>query len=212
MTIVGVVGDVRNLGLQTDPSPKIFASFAQDPQAQMSMALRIAATNPVLRASAVREQVWVLDKEQPTFDVATMEERMAESLSTQRWNMWLLTAFALTALVLAAAGIYGVISYFALRRTHEIGVRKALGATPQSILALVLRQGATTAVLGSTLGIAASFALTGFIRGMIYGIRVTDPATYVAVGLLLTGVALLASYIPARRAAEVDPMVALRYQ
>ena len=153
-----------------------------------------------------------VDKEQPIFDVATMEGRLAESLAAQRWNTWLLAAFAGTALALAAAGIYGVISYFVVQRTHEIGVRMALGATPESVLAMVLRQGAAMVILGGIIGLAASLALVHFIAGMIFGIHTTDPATYLGVGILLAIVALLASYIPARRAARVDPMVALRYE
>jgi len=141
-----------------------------------------------------------------------MEERLVESLAEQRWNMWLLAAFAGTALALAAAGIYGVISYFVVQRTHEIGVRIALGATPESVLTLVLRQGAFMVILGGVIGVTASFGLTRFVVGMIYGIRVTDLATYVSVSVLLAGVALLACYVPAQRATKIDPMVALRYE
>ncbi len=211
LTIVGIIGDMRHLGVQTGPSPELFTSFQQDPRAQMFVALR-TAMNPAALTSAVRDAVLTLDKEQPIFDVATMEGRLAESLAAQRWNTWLLAAFAGTALALAAAGIYGVISYFVVQRTHEIGVRMALGATPESVLAIVLRQGAAMVILGGIIGLAASLVLTRFIAGMIYGVRISDPATYLGAGALLAVVAWLASYIPARRAARVDPMVALRYE
>ncbi|HEY1261888.1 MAG TPA: FtsX-like permease family protein, partial [Terriglobales bacterium] len=211
LTIVGVTGDVRQLGVQTEPSPEMFTAFSQEPRSTMSLALQ-TAENPAALAAAVRKEVMALDREQPAFDIATMEQRLADSLAAQRWNMWLLTAFAGTALALAAAGIYGVISYFVVQRTHEIGVRMALGATPESILALILRQGAAMVVLGGIIGIAISLGLTRSIAGMIYGIRVTDPETYAGVGVLIAGVALIASYIPARRATKVDPMVALRYE
>lgn len=210
-TVVGVIGDMRHLGVQTDPSPELFTSFEQDPRAEMFVALR-TAIDPAALTSAVRDSVLTVDKEQPIFDVATMEGRLAESLAAQRWNTWLLAAFAGTALALAAAGIYGVISYFVVQRTHEIGVRMALGATPESVLAMVLRQGAAMVILGGIIGLAASLALVHFIAGMIFGIHTTDPATYLGVGILLAIVALLASYIPALRAARVDPMVALRYE
>jgi putative ABC transport system permease protein len=177
----------------------------------MSVALRTEANLSAL-TSAVRGAVLALDKEQPTFDVATMEERLGDSIAAQRWNTWLLAAFAGTALTLAAVRIYGVISFFVVQRTHEIGIRMTLGATPAGILSMVLRQGAAIVVLGGAIGLAVSAGLTRFIVGMIYGIRATDPGTYAGVGLLLAGVAMVASYIPARRAAEVDPMVALRYE
>ncbi len=211
LTIVGVIGDMRHTGVHIDPSPEVFKPFEQDPRGEMFVALR-TATNPSDLSSAVRNAVLALDKEQPTFDIATMEERLADSLATQRWSMWLLAAFAGTALALATAGIYGVISCFVVQRTHEIGVRMALGATPETVLAMVLRQGAAMVLLGGIIGLAASFVLSRFIAGMIYGIRSTDPATYLGVSFVLAFVALWASYIPALRAAKVDPMVALRYQ
>ena len=210
-TIVGIISDVRQMGVQTDPSPEVFTPFQQDSRAQMFVALR-TAMNPAALAPAVRQAVLALDKEQPTFDAATMEERLVESLAAQRWNMWLLAAFASTALALAAAGIYGVIAYFVVQRTHEIGVRMALGATPKSVLTLMLRQGAFMVILGGVIGIVASFGLTRFIVGMIYGVRVTDLVTYMSVSALLAVVALLACYVPARRATRIDPMVALRYE
>jgi len=210
-TIVGIVGDVRHMGVQTDPEPEVITPFQQESRSQMFVVLR-TAVDPSDLTLAVRQTVLALDKEQPTFDAATMEERLAESLATQRWNMWLLAAFAGTALALAAAGIYGVISYFVIQRTHEIGVRMALGATAQSVLTLVLRQGSLMVVLGGVIGIGVSFAMTRFVAGMIYGIRVTDLFTYLSVSVLLAVVALLACYIPAWRVTRIDPMVTLRYE
>jgi putative ABC transport system permease protein len=170
------------------------------------------AGDPLALVSAVQEAVLDLDNEQPTFDFATMQGRLAESLAEQRLNMWLLAAFAFVALALAAGGIYGITSYFVMQQTHEIGVRMALGASQKRILSLVLQQGTISLLGGLVVGLFASLGFTRFLVGLIYNIRPTDLATYCAVGSLLSGVALMAAYIPARRAAKVDPMVALRYE
>jgi putative ABC transport system permease protein len=156
--------------------------------------------------------VRALDKDQPVFDVKTMEQRIVETSAARRLPMYLLGVMASVALVLAAVGIYGVIAYSVTQRTHEIGIRMALGAQRRDILSLIVKQGMLMATLGVGAGLLASLFLTKVLSGMLFGISATDPATFSAVALLLAAVALLACLIPARRAAKVDPMVALRYE
>ena len=153
-----------------------------------------------------------LDKDQPISQVRTMEEVVALPLAQQRFSMVLLGIFAGLALTLAAVGIFGVISYSVAQRTHEIGIRMALGAQRHDVLRLVVGQGFVLALIGVTVGLAAAFGLTRLMSSLLFGVRSTDPATFAIVSIALTGVALLASYIPARRATKVDPMVALRYE
>ena len=145
-------------------------------------------------------------------EVKTMEQILASSLTDWRFHAILLGAFGALAMFIAAIGIYGVISYSVAQRTHEIGIRMALGAATRDVLTMVVKQGAILAAIGIAIGLVAAFGLTRLMTSLLYGVRATDPSTFVAVSLLLTGVALLASYIPARRAMRVDPIVALRYE
>ena len=170
------------------------------------------AGNPLHWAAAVRAQVAAIDKGQPAHDIATLDELTAESLVPRRSNVLLLGSFALLGLILASVGIYGVVSYSVSRRTHEIGIRIALGAEKGDVLRMVVGQGLKLALIGVVIGIAGALALTRFLSSLLYGVKPTDPLTFVAVSLILIAVALLACYIPARRAAKVDPMVALRYE
>jgi putative ABC transport system permease protein len=212
LTIVGIVGDVRGLvGLEREPEPEIYLPYLQAGDPSMTLLVRTAG-NPMLWAAAVRSQVASVDKDEPPHDMMTLEELRAESLTPRRVNMLLLGAFAVLGLLLASVGIYGVLSYSVSHRTHEIGVRMALGAGQGEILKLVVGQGLLVAFMGIGIGLVASMALTRLLQTMLFGIKPTDPATFIAVGLLLAGVALLASYIPARRATKVDPIVALRYE
>jgi len=160
----------------------------------------------------LRRAVMEVDHDVPIDNVMTMEARLSASVAAPRFYALLLGVFALTALLLAAIGIYGVLSYNVSQRHREIGVRMALGAAGRDILALVLGQGLTLAVVGVVIGVAGAFAATRFLRTLLFGITATDPVTYVGITVLLTGVALLACWIPARRAIRVDPMTALRYE
>jgi len=218
--IVGVVGHVKHWGLDSDDTAKIrdqiYFPFLQVPDQFMSaavagltLALR-TVPEPLSLVSAVRAQVAGPTRDQPIYAVRTMEQIISESLAERRFTMLMLIIFAATALLLAAVGIYGVMAYAVTRRTHELGIRGALGASRGEIVGLVLLQGMRLAAIGLAGGLIAALALTRFMAGMLYGVRPADPATLAAVTLLLGGIALLACYIPARRATAVDPAVALR--
>lgn len=218
--IVGVVGHVKHWGLDSDDTSKIrdqiYFPFLQVPDKFMSavvagltLTLR-TGPEPLSLVSDVRAQVAGPTRDQPLYAVRSMEQVISGSLARRRFTLLLLVAFAATALLLAAVGIYGVTSYAVTRRTHELGIRTALGASRREIFALVLLQGMRLAVIGMLVGLVATLALTRLMAGLLYGVRPTDPATLAAVTLLLAGVALLACYIPARRATAVDPVVALR--
>jgi putative ABC transport system permease protein len=209
LEVVGVLGDVRNLGVAADVGLEIYIPFAQRPWANINLIVRTAG-DPHAFVSAVRERVHSIDRDQPETAVQTMEELLESGAAQPRFTASLLGALSGTALLLAVVGIYGVIAYSVAERTHEVGIRIALGAEPGDILRLVLRQGMLLASIGIALGVAASFALTRLLASLLYRVSVTDPATFVSGALLFAGVALLASYLPARRATRVDPMVALR--
>ena len=220
--IVGVVGHVKHWGLDADDTAKIrdeiYFPFMQVPDkfmagsvAGLTLTLR-TAPDPLSVVSAVRAQVAGPTEDQPIYAVQTMEQIISGSLAERRFTMLLLIIFASTALVLAAVGIYGVMSYAVSRRTHELGVRLALGASRSEILRLVVGEGIVLAAIGTVVGVAAALGLTRLMASLLYGVRPADPATLAAVSLLLAGIALLACYIPARRATKVDPLVALRYE
>jgi ABC-type antimicrobial peptide transport system permease subunit len=177
--------------------------------AGLTLVLR-TGPEPLSLVSAVRAQVAGPTQDQPIYAVRSMEQIILGSLAERRFTMMVLIIFAATALLLAAVGIYGVMSYAVTRRTHELGIRAALGASRREIVGLVLRQGMKLAAIGMAAGLVAALALTRFMAGLLYGVRPADPATLGAVTLLLGGIALLACYIPARRATAVDPVVALR--
>jgi putative ABC transport system permease protein len=213
LTIVGVVGDVRQLRLTRDPEPEVFVPFAQHVDGRLADPNLLVRTtgDPTALASAIRELVRGLDKNVPV-QFSAMDAVVAESVSQQRFQMRLLALFAGLALLLAAIGIYGVISYSVSRRTHEIGIRMALGAARTDVVRLVIAHGMGLALGGIAIGIAGALALSRVLATMLYGVSATDPLTYAGVSLLLALVALGAIYLPARRATAVDPTIALRYE
>lgn len=214
MTIVGVAGDVKHFGLNQPVDPAVYSPYVQSDEIwRRWMTLVIRAPGPsATLIDTVKEQVWSVDKQIPVSDIHPMTELMAVSIAQERFNMLLLGIFALLALLLAAVGIYGLMAYAVSQRTHEIGVRVALGAQRPDVLRLVLRDGARVAFLGIAIGVAAALGLTRLMSSLLFEVTPTDPATFVSVAILLGAVGLIACYVPARRATCVDPLVALRYE
>jgi putative ABC transport system permease protein len=209
--IIGVVKDSKYLSLGEDPTPFIFFPYQQSYSPTMTVMVR-AQGDPKNLAAAVRQQVQALDPNLPLFNVVTLSENINISLFPARFGAWLLGGFGLLALVLATVGIYGVMSYTVSKRTHEIGIRMALGAQASNVLRLVVGQGLLLALIGVGVGLAGAFALTRVVKSFLYGLGATDLVTFAAISLLLFLVALAACFIPARRATKVDPLVALRYE
>ena len=209
--IVGVAGDVKINGLDTAIGPAIYWPYSQFPVNFNAIVVR-GDTDPLRLVSAVKSQIWSVDKNQPISKIATMEQVLSDSIAQRRLYLVLLGVFAGAALLLAAVGIYGVMSYSVSQRTHEIGIRLALGAAQSEILKLILGHGAKLALLGVATGILAATALTRLMSSLLFGVSPSDPATLAAVAVLLMLVAMAACYIPARRAMRVDPMIALRYE
>jgi putative ABC transport system permease protein len=221
LTVIGVVGNTRHEGLSQDVESEIYVPYLQpvttnntagfrfDPS--MQLAVR-TAPEPASLASAVRSQVMAIDPAQPIYHVSTLEQTLSDSLAPRRFNMLLLGIFAGIALALATIGIYGVMAFSVTQRTHEICIRMALGAERSSVLGLIVRQGLRLTLAGVIIGLAGAWGLTRFLTSFLYGVRTTDLATFALVSVALGVVSILASYIPARRATKVDPMVALRYE
>jgi putative ABC transport system permease protein len=209
--VVGVVGDVHQSGLDVPPQPEFYLSALQGFRSADSLAIHTKVDAASL-TGAVRQAIWSVNPDVPITDVATMEEILDQEVFQRRVQTTLLGFFAALALVLSAVGTYGVIAYAVAQRTHEIGVRMALGAERIEVLRLVLGQGLKLTLIGVAVGITGAFGLTRFLSSLLYGVKPSDPLTFTAVSLLLTAVALFASYIPARRASKVDPVVALRYE
>ncbi len=211
-TIVGVARDVKHRELDVEAYSQVYATYQQTPSRGMYLMMRTASADPLSMVSAFRTQLWSLDAEQPLYNVKTMDQVMSESISRPRFNMVLMAVFAGVALVLAAVGIYGVMSYSVSQRTHEIGIRMALGAQRQDVVKLVVGQGMMLAGAGVVIGAVAGVLLTRFISSLLFQTSASDPLTFIAISLLLIAVAFVACYIPARRATRVDPMIALRYE
>ena len=210
-TIIGIVKDIRNEGLDREPYPQMYAPYAQFPRRSMTLVAR-AASAPLGLVPSIRRELTGVDQDQPLYNVRTMEQVMAESIARRRFNMLLITIFASVGLILAVVGVYGVISYSVTQRTHEIGIRLALGAQSKDVLKLVVKHGMASVFIGMSVGLVGAVTLTRVMESLIFGVSTTDPVTFTAVTALLTLVALLACYIPARRATKVDPMIALRYE
>lgn len=211
-TIVGVVGGVKDNNLAVPPAATIYYSALQAPFRAMTLVMRTASGDPLSLLPAIHRELQALDANLPVYRPATMEERLDNSLARTRFSTTLLAVFAAIALLLAAIGIYGVISYVVGQRGHEIGIRMALGARPGDAILMVLRQGAMPIVSGILVGFLGSLAATRALSTLLYGVSATDPLTFAVLSLFLAAVAFSASYIPARRATKVDPMTALRYE
>jgi putative ABC transport system permease protein len=216
--IVGVVGAVKHNGLDDEPTPTLYAPLAQVPgsnlaflASNMSLAIR-TGVGPLALQAAVRREVQAVDGEVPASSMKTMEQFLSTSVAPRRFNLLLLVVFAGAALLLAATGIYAVIAYSVTQRTHEIGVRLALGAGPGDVLKLVVGQGMRLALAGVAVGLIAALAITRVMANLLFEVSATDPGTFAAVSVILAGVALGACFVPARRATKVDPMIALRYE
>jgi putative ABC transport system permease protein len=213
-TIIGVIADMKDRAVNQPAFPTVYAPYAQYKNEGWGMTVFAVRTtgDPLAASKMVRDQIHSLLPNQPVSDVASMEQLLAKSLSRTRFSMLLLSIFAGLALMLSAVGIYGVMAYSVAQRTREIGIRLALGAARKDVLAMVLLGGGRLATFGLVLGLAGALALNYWLRNQLYGVSPADPVTYIAVALLLGAVALAASYIPARRATHVDPLVALRYE
>ncbi|MFZ0333970.1 MAG: ABC transporter permease [Candidatus Acidiferrales bacterium] len=211
ITVVGVVGDTKMYGLANPARLEVYDPFRQDANSDMDLVVKSRLDKAAL-TSEIRGAIASIDKDEPIFAISMMNQLRTDSVSTQRLTLVLLGLFSALALVLAAIGIYGVISYSVAQRTHEIGIRMALGAQHQDVLRMVLGQGGKIALAGVAIGIVAAFGLTRLMASLLFSVSTNDPLTFAGVALLLVLVAMLACYIPARRAMRVDPMVALRYE
>jgi putative ABC transport system permease protein len=210
-TIVGVVGNIRQESITDEAIPEMYLPFAQMPMNGMTVMVR-TSSNPLTLVGAVRQEVLAIDNNQPISDVMTLAQRIDEVSAVSRSLMLLFTAFALVAMVLGAVGIYGIISYSVTQRTHEIGIRMALGARAGNVLSLIMKNGLTLVLAGIVIGVGGAFALTRFMTSLLFGVTPTDGVTFVVVSFVFFVISIVASLIPAVRATRVDPLVALRYE
>jgi len=209
LTIAGVVSDEKQEGLRKAAAAEIYQPISQYPVSEIAMIVKTSG-DPGAVIAGVREQIKAIDPELPPFNIQTMNDVLYSSLARERFTTILLIIFAGVALVLAAIGVYGIISYGVTQRVQEVGVRMALGAQTRDVLKLIIGQGLKLVLIGTMVGAAAAFATTRFISDLLYQVSATDPLTFGATSLLIAGVAFLACYVPARRAASVDPIEAIR--
>lgn len=209
--MVGVARDEKLSGLDQPPEPEIYQPFAQTEEGHATRLLAIRTTDdPTRMIGAIRSQVWAVDKDQPVAAIIPMERVLRDSLRERRFSLSLLGLFAGLALALAVVGLYGVLSYSVSHRNREIGVRMAVGATPRDIAILIVGEGLTLTLIGLGIGLLVSVFISRALSGMVFGVGTSGPVTLIAVSVLLAAVAGLASYIPARRAASIDPMRGIR--
>jgi putative ABC transport system permease protein len=210
-TVVGGAGDIVRAPLDLQPDPTVYVPFSQQPQGSMAIAIRTSG-DPMAVGAAARAQVQALDRTQPIYDMRTLEQKVSDNMSGVESSARLMTMFGIIGLVLAAAGIYAVMAYLVVQRTHEIGVRMALGATPGHVLRLMVRRAVVLAAVGLAIGLPAALALARLLSSVLFGVVSMDLAVFTGCTLVLALVAGVAGYVPARRASKVDPMVALRYE
>jgi putative ABC transport system permease protein len=210
-TIVGIAKDLPHREIGSRPEPDWYLSRARGPQLDQILFVRTVAS-PAQLVAPIRQVISGVDRNQPVANIKTMNDVVSDTIAPRKFNMWLFVLFAVIAMVLAALGIYGVIAYTVAERTHELGVRMALGAQKGDVLALVIKTGLKLAVIGVAIGLAIALALTRLMTTMLFGITPNDNVTFAAVSAFLILVAVLACYVPARRATKVDPLVALRYE
>jgi putative ABC transport system permease protein len=208
--IIAVVGDFRSRRLSAEPEPEMYLHIPQVPAFGSMTVLLRSQSDPMNLAAAARQEIMKLDRNLPIYDVKPFEEYVSDSVSQPRFNTLLLGLFAGVALLLTAIGLYGVIAYSISQRTQEIGIRMALGARAGDVLRLIIGQGMSLVLIGVTIGLVGAFAATRVLSNMLFGVKATDPLTFISIPTLITVIALLACYIPARRATKVDPMNALR--
>jgi putative ABC transport system permease protein len=210
-TVIGVVGDAKHYWLEEESRPQMYAAYSQQPGIFATVVMR-TSVEPLSLAETVRQAIWKVDSDQPVWKIRTVEFLVNRSVADRKFLLALMGIFAALALLLTMIGLYGVISYHINQRTQEIGIRMALGAQAGDILRMVLKQGMTLVFAGVALGLGAAWLLTRLISRLLYQVSATDPLTFTSISLLLITVALLACYLPARRATKVDPLVALRYE
>ena len=209
LTVVGLINDVRHVSLDADPQPEVYKPLAQNALWTVNLVVK-AKSRPDLLANSVRKEIQAVDSDQAIYEVKTMEEVGAESLQVRRFSLFIFSVFAAIALIMAAVGVYGVMAYSVAQRTQEIGLRMALGAQPPQVFKLVLAQGMRYVVAGLILGIALSLVLSRLLASLLYGVESSDPTTFGSVVALLALVALLANFLPARRASKVSPLTAMK--